>query len=539
MFAGTHLNLSRNKSAKLSLSMIALAIGLAGLILMEVLLFPMTVDDAFISFHYADNWAQGDGLVWHPGEDPVEGYTNFLWVALCAVVIRLGLDVVIVGKILGMLFSLGSVVILSRITGELDHEKPKVAVALMFGFSPALALWAISGLETSLYVFLLLMALYQFLREENEHGRPHFSLLWLMFLSLTRPEGAVLFGLFVALRLLMWRKQGVSRERLRRFAGWAIAFGLISLSYFFWRWNYFGYPLPNTFYVKAQLGLEAVARQIGVYLIPFALRTFPFILLAVWALGQTERIERGDWYVTAALMTLTLINLISSDWMPAHRLALPLLPLILLLARRPLEMILVGITHGNLSKRLSNFAILFGLVCYMIAPTLYAANLYNRVLATQMDMSVYRWATEMESIVDGQYVKTGQWLKENASPDATVVAGNVGAIAYYSDLKVIDQIGLTDEYIARNGWSVEYLLAQEPDFIVLESDTAVDLSGQYSTGGEYFMRNAAFKEMYELLFILDNGRTHEDTLFNHHLPHATWLFAHKDLAMTPAASLRP
>ena len=38
-------------------------------------------DDAFISFRYSRNWANGEGLVYNAGER-VEGYTNFLWVAV-------------------------------------------------------------------------------------------------------------------------------------------------------------------------------------------------------------------------------------------------------------------------------------------------------------------------------------------------------------------------------------------------------------------------------------------------------------------------
>ena len=38
-------------------------------------------DDSFISFRYAKNFVNGDGLVFNPGER-VEGYTNFLWVMM-------------------------------------------------------------------------------------------------------------------------------------------------------------------------------------------------------------------------------------------------------------------------------------------------------------------------------------------------------------------------------------------------------------------------------------------------------------------------
>ena len=37
-----------------------------------------TCDDAFVSFRYAENLINGYGLVFNPGEPPVEGYTNIL-----------------------------------------------------------------------------------------------------------------------------------------------------------------------------------------------------------------------------------------------------------------------------------------------------------------------------------------------------------------------------------------------------------------------------------------------------------------------------
>jgi hypothetical protein len=39
-------------------------------------------DDAMISMRYARNFAEGYGLIWNPGQAPIEGYTNWLW-TLC------------------------------------------------------------------------------------------------------------------------------------------------------------------------------------------------------------------------------------------------------------------------------------------------------------------------------------------------------------------------------------------------------------------------------------------------------------------------
>lgn len=52
-----------------------------------------TCDDAFISFRYAQHFAEGHGLVFNldPAEAPVEGYTNFTWTMWLAAAVGMGL----------------------------------------------------------------------------------------------------------------------------------------------------------------------------------------------------------------------------------------------------------------------------------------------------------------------------------------------------------------------------------------------------------------------------------------------------------------
>lgn len=532
------------KSNAVRLSAAVLAGAVLLLLAMEWLLLPLTVDDAYISYHYAANLAAGHGLVWHPGDDPVEGYSNFLWVLALAGFIKLGIEAGLAAKVLGVLCSLGSVGWMVRIVRRMDPENSGALPAVLLAASPAFALWAVSGLETALFIFILLAALDRVLVEEaagpaTQPGRPprYWSVLWLMLLGMARPEGALVFILLVALRFVLWYRDPASRPRLRAYTLWVLVIGGISLVYFLWRWRYFGYPLPNTFYVKAGSGLGEIARQIGVYLVPYALRLFPFILLAVYAAGAGRKKHIGDTYIGAALASFLLLNLLSSDWMPGHRLALPMTPLIFLLAREPLEAILARATGASpLRERAAFAAIGLALVAYALTPFLYAAPLFNRVMATQMDMSIYRWSEEMQTIVDGQYARVGEWLADHAPDDCTVIAGNVGAIAYLSGCRIVDQIGLTHETIARNGWTVDYLLGMDPEFIVIESDTPDAFGGLYGTGGDRWLRNETFLARYELLFVLDNDRYAEPALFIHHLPHATWLYARTDLGLGAGAS---
>lgn len=39
----------------------------------------LTVDDAYITYRYSTNLAHGFEPTRNPGQDSVEGYTNFLW----------------------------------------------------------------------------------------------------------------------------------------------------------------------------------------------------------------------------------------------------------------------------------------------------------------------------------------------------------------------------------------------------------------------------------------------------------------------------
>jgi len=47
--------------------------------------YSVLFDDAMISMTYARSLANGDGLVWYPGAERIEGYSNPLWSVFMAV----------------------------------------------------------------------------------------------------------------------------------------------------------------------------------------------------------------------------------------------------------------------------------------------------------------------------------------------------------------------------------------------------------------------------------------------------------------------
>ena len=102
----------------------------------------------------------------------------------------------------------------------------------------------------TLYGFLLAMGLWRVLVEAEDAERYPISALLFCLVSMTRPEG--MMGVFLA--GVAMSVFAVVDRRWLRIPMWAgvflIPFGL----YQWWRYEYFGWAYPNTYYAKLGLG---------------------------------------------------------------------------------------------------------------------------------------------------------------------------------------------------------------------------------------------------------------------------------------------
>src|SRR5437868_1942959 len=77
--------------------------GLGTLAFLAVRFSWYTLDDAFITFRYATNFAEGNGLVFNAGELPrAEGITSPLYSVLLAAAPAVGLNIEIFAKLVGL-----------------------------------------------------------------------------------------------------------------------------------------------------------------------------------------------------------------------------------------------------------------------------------------------------------------------------------------------------------------------------------------------------------------------------------------------------
>jgi hypothetical protein len=139
--------------------LVLLACVLAGVL--SACRFKYTVDDTYISLRYARNWARDFGPVFNRNtQQPVEGYTNFLWVAIEALFFRFGVRpeaAVTLAKLLGVAACIASIPLLYSLGRNTWGDPGTAAVgAVIWAAVPYVWFWSAAGLETGLFLFLLI-----------------------------------------------------------------------------------------------------------------------------------------------------------------------------------------------------------------------------------------------------------------------------------------------------------------------------------------------------------------------------------------------
>ena len=430
------------------------AVSLAVLALLYTRFFGAYIDDAFISFRYADNLASGYGLTFNPGER-VEGYTNFLWVLVLAGSAKLGADIPVAASILSMACGVALLVwmvVLSRQRALLKGPLGLFAAWLLLTNS-SFQFWVAGGLETTAYALALFAGTCFYIDSLEARRSVRVALAAFFVAALLRPDGALFLALAALHHLLRSGPVAAGKTFL--------PFVLVGVVYVSWRVSYFGDLLPNTYYQKTGGGLAHVLRGVD-YLWSYVVYYGPLALLPILGLWLSRPLQ--PWVRIMASISaaqILYVVLIGGDGLNLYRFWVPILPFVFLLVQEGL-MSLVQAAKARFSDR-------------RIAVWAAAGSACALILASSFDHYDH---LPKHNIWIGDRVAVGQWLFENTPPDATIALNPVGAVGYYSKRPVIDMLGLTNRHIAQmepvEGTSAghdkgdgAYVLSREPDWILL------------------------------------------------------------------------
>lgn len=416
-------------------AVVVLALGLV-----HVAWMAFCYDDAFVSFRYAANLVHGHGLVYNPGQR-VEGYTNFLWTVLMALVLEIGGRPETWSLILGGAFALAGLAFVMHVAVRRGID-PILAGVLLAG-SSAWAAWATGGLETGMFsAFVAAGVLRLLMPERTASDAPAaieprvlaLSGLALGLAALTRPEGLLVAACAGA--WLLWR--AAARELTPHgLVLWAGAIALCVVPHVAWRLAYYGHLTPNTFAVKepapAYLGnglryladavcdLRLWLLAIPIVLVPLARRAPPTLGGRGWALLGMVVVPYAAYVATTG-----------GDFMPLYRFVAPLLPLVAFAAAAALTA-LVRAAPARMAARAAAWTLAIAFVALNLAGSLRQQGVWSKG-----EMVSVGWSRQEVN----EWLRIGDLLKLVAQPTDTLAVTGAGAVPYRSGLPTIDLHGL-------------------------------------------------------------------------------------------------
>ncbi len=439
-------------------------------------LYGRLYDDAYITLRYAHNFADGNGLVYNPGERAVEGYTNFSLTVLLALFAKIGLPLVTMAKVCSIGAALGAVAATYALAGMVLTSAPRWLCALpgvLMAGCGWFAFFAAIGLETHLFALLVTVAATLVLRRHWSWAATVFALAYL-----TRPEGAGLWAVTVGWVALS-SVTGGGAERWRVASAFSWPFVLVAGAHEAFRLWYYGEPLPNTFYDKVGSTVAQVERG-GDYLLHVLPTLHPWTLaLLVVALAAVPSgvVQRGAGRYLALLVGAFAgyVVLVGGDFIGPRFLfhIFPLLSVLLVAAVWSVAgwaLRAIG-THSTARDHA------LAAVCTVLVAVWFWLPLMppGTFLPEQSHMR----------LVTGLSV-LGDYLRDHANPKETLAIEVAGVAPYTSGLRTIDMLGLNDYHIAHevkaSGEDRAGHEKMDPDYVLARKPTYIAVGMNPSTG---------------------------------------------------------
>ena len=206
-------------------------------------------DDAMISMRYAKNLVHGDGLVWNPGGERVEGFTSGIWILYLAALHLVPIaasKLSFLVQISAVIFLICNLIVVKKMTERLSDGSPfaTIMAVVLTAFYLPLNFWSLEGMEVSLLTLLVSTALWAGILS-LEKKSVLLPMYWLLGLAiLVRID---LTAIFLGFLVFFWlRGEGKKRPLILGFVVLTISLAVQTV----FRRMYFGDFLPNAYYLK-------------------------------------------------------------------------------------------------------------------------------------------------------------------------------------------------------------------------------------------------------------------------------------------------
>ncbi len=509
------LNLSRNVKSIILITLIILSIVLAYYYVNYAYSvnhehgFPL--DDPWIHLTFARNLVEYGSFSYFRDEIVTAGSTSPIYTFILAAGFLVTKNEMILSYVLGILFLAASVFVFYKLSENLFHKEYwlVIAASLIFVFDRWINFISVTGMETTLFIFLLIACFYYY-RKRN-------AVMFGLTLGLTfwtRPDAIAFIGAiaFDYILFLYFKRKSPKENTVPGFTKSDLVkagsiFGVLMAAYFAMNLALSGSLLPNTYEAKLtyytpeyRSRIEFLKFEVWGYFTEssYILLIVPFIIAFIKITGDSFK-RRYNSFLLPVIFIFALIFIYWYKLPYAHRFGrylMPVIPFYILTFVYGSRVFFRYVYEFFKSKDFAN-----GLnYILLIAAVIYAASGYYS------NKELYAEQTHHISI---RQVAAAKWLKNNTPEGSIVATHDVGAIAYYSDRKIVDVAGLINpEFIKKlldkdfSVFMVEQMKKENVGYIAFlrEWYRIVNQKPLYTTGDKNFEIMDVFK--------FDPQRTH-------------------------------
>lgn len=468
---------SCNKNLEIIFSLLAIVIAI-GISIYYVIYqhnkngyFSFPLDDPWIHLQFAKNLVDYGAYSYFKNEVITSGSTSPLYTFLVALLFLFIKNEFILSYLIGIFFFGLLTYFYFKLTKiEFGSSYAAIVLSVLIAIQPKLGLISVSGMETTMFIFFLIASIY-FYRSENFLIAGVFSGLSLW----TRPEGLILIFILifdvVVQKYFFKTKFGEKFFQKKILIQFILPILILSAIYFSFNYILSGHIFPNTYKAKLTYYFGSsrknfLQRDVIDYFTQkeFILVWIPFILSFVFVVIDVIRKEynKSIMYLTF-IMAFVLIYYIQLPF--THRFGrymMPVIPFYLFVAFDGLQRFLIFLNNKSKSDQSKSLNVIyFVFIGFVVALSL------NQISKNAEEI------TFTGKYQFDRHIKIAEWLKQNTKESDVIATHDIGAIAFYSNRKIIDMVGLVNPEVIEHlndknltGYMKNYFIKNDVSYFV-------------------------------------------------------------------------
>lgn len=416
------------------------------------------LDDTWIHFQFADNFSQGNFFQYNPGEYTA-GTTSPLYVVILGISGLISKAFIFNSVFISFVFYVLSCIFIYRLSLLLfENVLPEISfsgnlhisaeflsllISLLTVFSGRICWAALSGMETTMFIFFCIAGVYFHLKDLKQSKFSFLPVLFISLATVSRPEGFLLIAIYYLDLILNLVQRKVFGKYFFRFIVSFTLFAVITFPYLIFSHEISGYFFPNTF--RGQGGnfrfipdFEYL-RIVMVYFFQDNLITGVLYFFSIaFYIFNIKKYFTEFRYFNVIFLWIILLPLVSSllipNWRHHARYLIPLIPFINVISLYLITEILKFNFSSEFRKFVSekksvlSLVIILSLIYYIVYAVALGKNTDN---------------------INDQQVKLAKWVISNVKRNETIAVNDIGAITFLSKNRIIDMAGLITPEILR------------------------------------------------------------------------------------------